>query len=537
MLGEDPVNAEAAKALDEIGIDRGDLAALSVHGPAALNELSRSNKLLAVLESGGQLRFQRIEDSRLIDLAIIVGLRRLREDCSEEKLGGAAASQLLIPYRPLVNEKLLKELELQYKQHVVAESLQNLILEHRLAASRLIVKPEYFLYDKLRRLSVTYLPIRPQIRACFEEGAGDSLRLVISGFRQALDRLVSEGVLGKVSGGYSPSERYVLEALSKSSALVRFSRELDHIFKLYLSAALSSPLEQLKEVRFDPSLFKPVKLPDPLEFVDVRTALGVQPLRVDLGIKDFIEKFYGVRRDEVRVSRVAGVLNSAYVAEFELDGSTRRVFAKKYLNWTDFKWFAAWIWSIGVKNFSLMASIRMSNEIYFVNKLMELGFNTAEILHVSWPRKLVVQKYVEGSDFVEVLERSRDAEEFRRRSFEAGRLLAEVHRRGICLGDCNPFSLLFTPDDEIFLVDLEQCSYNDLYSWDLAELLYYTSHYLKLRQVKPFASAFAEGYLTAGDPETLIQALDAKYARVLALLVSPLAPIKLKEAIMSVVRR
>jgi len=63
VLGEDPVNAEAAKALDEIGIDRGDLAALSVHGPAALNELSRSNKLLAVLESGGQLRFQRIENS------------------------------------------------------------------------------------------------------------------------------------------------------------------------------------------------------------------------------------------------------------------------------------------------------------------------------------------------------------------------------------------------------------------------------------------------------------------------------------------
>ena len=537
MPSGDPVSVEVAKALEEVGITEGDLAALSIHGPAALNDLSKPNKLLAVLENGGQLRFHGVEGSKLIDLALVVGLKQLREDCLEEKLGGAVASQLLIPYRPLANERLLRRLELEYKQHVVVESLQNLVLEHRLAASRLIVKPEYFLYDKLRRLAVTYLPIKPQIRACFEERAEDSLRIVIKGFEQVLDKLASRGILGKVSEGYSPTERYVLEVLSKSSAFVRFSRDLDHIFRLYLNAVLPSPLEQLRKIGSDPNLFKPVKLPDPLEFIDIETALGVQPLRIDLGIRDFVEKFYGVEGDRVRVSKVAGVLNSAYVAEFELNGSLKRVFAKKYLNWTDFKWFAAWIWCIGVKNFSLMASIRMSNEIYFVNKLMELGFNTAEILHVNWPRKFIIQRYVDGVNLVEALERSKDVEEFRRIAFEIGKLLAEVHRMGICLGDCNPFSFIFAPDGRIFLVDLEQCSYNDMHSWDLAELLYYTSHYLKLKQVESFASAFAEGYLTVGDPENLIEALDVKYARALALLASPLTPIKLKEAIMSVVRR
>ena len=111
MPSGDPVSVEVTKALDEVGITEGDLAALSIHGPAALNDFSKSNKLLAVLEDGGQLRFHGVEGSKLIDLVLVVGLKQLREDCLEEKLGGAVASQLLIPYRPLANERLLRRLE------------------------------------------------------------------------------------------------------------------------------------------------------------------------------------------------------------------------------------------------------------------------------------------------------------------------------------------------------------------------------------------------------------------------------------------
>jgi len=531
------LRAEVERILDDSGIADEALKTVSIHGAIAINHLGKPGQLLVTLSEERPLRARKVNGSKFIDLLITIGIKEFEKDCLREELGGAAASQLLLPYKPLTGGELLKDLEISYKRHVISESLQNLILEHRLASSRLLIKPEYFLYDKLRKLSAVYLPIRPQLKACFEEHPKESLEATLPGFEAALKEYVSKGYLRKIDGRYSPSEDYIHRILSSSPAFMKFSRELEHVFKLYLSSALSSPLESLKEFGFNLSILKPPRLPDPLEFIDVETSLGTQSLRVDLGIREFVERFYGVRNGGLRIEKIAGVLNATYLAEFRIDGSVKKIFVKKYLNWTDFKWFVAWLWSIGVKNFSVLASIRMSNEIYFVNKLMELGFNTAEILHVSWPRRLLFQKYIEGADLLDILARSKDEEEFRRRAFTVGRLLAEIHEKGICLGDCNPFSFLFTPDDRIFLVDLEQCSYDDSFSWDLAELLYYTSHYLKPEEIDMFASSLAEGYLTVGNVDNLIQALDIRYARVLAPLALPWAPVRIRGSVMRVVRR
>ncbi|RLG04215.1 MAG: hypothetical protein DRN54_01560 [Thaumarchaeota archaeon] len=536
-LPNDHLMEVAERVLKQLKVNRGELRSISAHGSVALGRGDEPYYILIVLRGKAAPRFHKFRELDHADLVITVGAREFEEDCIEERLGGATSCLLLLPYEPLIGEDFLKRMEICYKRHVISESLQNLILEHRLASNRLLIKPEYFLYDKLKKLSTIYLLIRPLMRSCFEKNPEQSLSLVLPGFELALSSLISEGILVKRKGLYSPSEKHVSSVLSKSPIFLKLSGSLEHVFRLYLNASLSSPIDSLKEMSLDLPALKPVKLPDPLEFIEMETALGPQPLKIELGVKEFVERVYGIRREKVRVRRAAGVLNSTYVAEFPLNGSSMRLFVKRYLNWTDFKWAVAWIWSIGVKNFSLLASIRMSNEIYFVNKLMELGFNTAEILHVNWSRKILFQRFIDGENFLRILMGAEDDEKIDRISQEVGELLAKVHRSGICLGDCNPFSFLFAPDGKIYLVDLEQCSYDGSYAWDLAELLYYTARYLNSDQAERFASGLAEGYLKVGDREAILQAMDLKYARVLAPLSLPRTPSELREAIMRVVKK
>ena len=530
------ISDDVFKILQELRIDARKLNAVSVHGPAALGDLENPSQLLVLFEESHPLKIYKRKGFPKIELILLIGKDELRKDCAEESIGGAAAGSFLLPYRPVLNPDILEKLDVLYKRHVIVEALQNLILEHRLASMRLLIKPEFFLYDKLKRLSIIYPPIKPYIEASFKEPSREALRIPLRGFEKALKQLEAEEMVIEKNGAWSPAEKFVLETLSKSSIYTKFSKDLEHVFKLYLNANLSSPLEPIKDLRLDLRTLKPIKIPEPSQLIEIETSLGPQPLLIDLGIKDFIERVYGVKKDEIRLKKAAGVLNAAYIAEFDLDGRTMELFIKKYLNWTDFKWIVAWLWAIGVKNFSLFASVRMSNEIYFVNKLTELGFNAAEILHVNWPRKTLFQKFINGKNLVAVLTSSTDSEEFEAKSFKVGKLLGELHRKGICMGDCNPFSFIFSPDGKVYLVDLEQCFYDESFAWDLAELLYYTCHYLDTDLVDVFGTSLVEGYLRTGETETVLEALDLKYARIFAPMTPPWIQVKVKDAIMKILK-
>ena len=522
----------AFKILEEAEISLGRVRALSIHGAAALGNFDKPSQLLVVLGGSHPFKVRRRKKPPKIDLMIFVGERELLGDCSEEELGGAVAGVFLLPYIPVIAVDLLEKVDVIYKRHVIIESLQNLILEHKLASTRLLISPEFFLFDKLKRLSAVYPLIRPYIEASFSEGLDSFLSNSLRGFSKALDLLVEEGIVIRKGDEYSPSDGFVRDVLSKKSIYTKFSEELEHVFRLYLNAGLSSPLDSIKDLGLDLRMLKPVKIPEPSERIRIETSLGPQPLFVDLGIKQFIEMAYGVKQNEIELKRVAGVLNSAYVAKFKVDGRDFKIFVKKYLDWTDFKWFAAWLWAIGVKNFSLLASIRMSNEIYFVNKLLELGFNAAEILHVNWPRKILFQKFVEGKNLVNVLTSGPDPMGLEEKSRRVGELLGRLHRHGISMGDCNPFNVIFSDGGEIYLVDLEQCTYDGSFSWDLAEILFYTCHYLDADLAERFGCSLVEGYLKEGRVDDVVEAMDLKYSRIFLPLTPPWIQARVRDAIM-----
>ncbi|HDD56853.1 MAG TPA: hypothetical protein ENG18_02400, partial [Nitrososphaeria archaeon] len=444
------------------------------------------------------------------------------------------AHSFLFPYHPIINEKLLEDLEKMYKRHVIVESLQNVILEHKLASTRLIIKPEYFLYDKLRRLTAIYPPSRRFVKEMLRTRG--EVNIVLDGFLKAIKDLVDQGILEERRGGYSPTDRFVHEVLSRKTVYDRFSDELEHFLKLYLTASFSSPLDAIKNIRFDLDVLVPVKIPDPSKMLYMETSIGPQPLAMSRGIRDFIRETYGVRPIDVKLRKVGSVFNSTYLASFKIDGREEKIFVKKYLNWTDFKWVAAWLWAIGVKNFSVLASSRMSNEIYFINKLSELGFNTAEILHINWPKKIIFQRFIDGADGLKALKNADEPRIFDDISYRMGKTLAELHEKGICIGDCNPFTFIFGSDGKIYLIDLEQCSFEDSKSWDLCELLFYTAHYLSSEEADRFSKNVVQGYLKVGEEDVVKDALDQRFLRIFV----PWTPLwiqsKIRKAVTEILR-
>ncbi|MEM3953386.1 MAG: hypothetical protein QXP74_08285, partial [Nitrososphaerota archaeon] len=141
---------------------------------------------------------------------------------------------------------------------------------------------------------------------------------------------------------------------------------------------------------------------------------------------------FNVDREKINVKRFGGILNATYLVEFYKDNEKERIFAKKYLNWSDFKWVVAWLWTLGVKNFSVLATTRMSNEIYFINKLAELGFNTAEILYVDWKEKIILQKFIEGENTVQLM-KSKGFQNVGEIAEVLGRLLANLHSKDVTI--------------------------------------------------------------------------------------------------------
>ncbi len=502
-----------------LNLRREELVSISIHGPQSthVKPFSQASRLLIVHRSGK--RRVRIIDVNLENRktsSIIIDESSFREDCVEEALGGFASHLIIFPYTPLLGEEFLREMENNYIKHVVLESLRNLIINYRLSSTFIILTPEYILYDKLKRLSVMYPLCSPIIRSLDKS----DIEHVLKKIRNVLDMMVSEDLLKNDKGGYVPSERLVEQVLKNVSPL-KGVEDLEHIFRLYVLGGRTSSLDFVRNIRIGRFIFDVPKLPDPEDFLYAKTNIGIQPMSTRLSIIEFIRDKFNVDREKINVKRFGGILNATYLVEFYKDNEKERIFAKKYLNWSDFKWVVAWLWTLGVKNFSVLATTRMSNEIYFINKLAELGFNTAEILYVDWKEKIILQKFIEGENTVQLM-KSKGFQNVGEIAEVLGRLLANLHSKDVTIGDCNPFSFIFTKSGEVYLTDLEQCSFKGLKSWDLTELIFYTIRYLPPDKIEEFSRTLTKSYIEeGGDIEDVKESIQQKYTRLLL----PLTPL------------
>lgn len=470
------------------------LEGLRVRGVVEAVFRTRSGQLYVIVSRSGKA-FVRGDGGK----TYVIGLEALLEDIAQNSYAEMLAHKLLIPHEPLKGQQLLEQLQKTYRKEVVQQLVRDLVAEHKLAAANLIIQPEYFLYEKLRRLSELTPFFGPGLAECLTD-----IEWQLAGFGQAAEELVEAGFLTKRGGGYSPSTETVTR-YSKTTAIPL----VEQLKKLNI----------LRASKVFINLFEPTglgasrpQIPDPEQYLHIQTARGPQPLVKQLGIEEFVAEHYG---GGARVRRIGGLFNSTYLIEF---GGTR-LLAKRYLSWTDVKWVAARIWTAWVKDFSIDPATRMAKEIYFTEALRANGFNTPETVHVNWEGKILYRTYVEGSSLLEAwLGGSGDRAGF---AGEVGLLLARIHEKGFRIGDCKPECFIKSPDGRIYVMDVEQASYDGDPAWDLMELILYPGHYLDASDAAQLAEAVVKGYLEAGRPETVRKALKPSYVRTMALWTPP----------------
>jgi tRNA A-37 threonylcarbamoyl transferase component Bud32 len=261
------------------------------------------------------------------------------------------------------------------------------------------------------------------------------------------------------------------------------------------------------------------------------TPLGLVPLSDKTTIEEFVRKTVpGASASEVKTKEIGGVLNSVYLLTILKDHEQQRVVVKKFKDWVGFKWFPLALWAIGTKSFAVLGQSRLERE-YAINQFLQSqGLAVPKILYISPRESLIFQEFVEGENLTEVMKRvmakGQEAGKELELIREAGKRIAEVHRLGVALGDCKPENLIFANNGKLYFVDLEQASRDGNQTWDVAEFLYYSGHY-----VPPLASAnlaeliaktFIDGYLEAGGKrENIKKAASPRYTKVFSIFTQP----------------
>lgn len=527
-IPEERLNLLAKTALDASRsvFKEGDVSCVCVYGSQLSGYSSKGSDLdvlCTVRNFQEGIKYYYLRDFEPTVALLAVDENAMREDVTKGALGEFVAGRLLTPFYPVVGTELLEEFDKTYKKNVVLELCDNLILEYKMAASELLIRPEYFLFEKLRRRASIYPPARYSYSKIFSgHNMRANMEVCMKGFHAALAELESEGLLLRDGDYYRLSSKLVLSTINRVSAFNRRLYDFERMFKMYLVhgyAGRFNPRIIAEELysKIRRSLFSKSEygLPDPEEYVFIETAIGKQPLKERSDIVDFVKQVYNVDREHISIRKVGRTLNSTYVVTIRLRGSEEKIFVKKYLNWTDLKWVVARIWTIGVKNFSVVAENRLSNEVYFVNKLAQLGFKTADIYHVNWKRKMLFQKFIEGQDVLQIWMSEVGRSLQQRAAFMAGRELARVHQHDITLGDCKPENFIISGDD-VYITDLEQASFGGDKAWDLTEVMLYIGHYLDANRSAEYARSLLSGYLSVGDRNVLKEVLKSKYASLLS---------------------
>jgi Kae1-associated kinase Bud32 len=253
--------------------------------------------------------------------------------------------------------------------------------------------------------------------------------------------------------------------------------------------------------------------------------------RVD--IEAFVrDKLLNGKQGTIKRENLGGFLNDVFLIKAESGSEEKRVLVKRFKDWSGFKWFPLNLWVLGTRTFAVLGKARLERECAISELLRNAGFNVPKVLHVNHNERLVFMEYVEGENLSNAIKRianpssdedtSRDLDKLTR----VGELLARVHSLNVALGDTKPENVIVDPNDNLYLLDFEQASHGGDKSWDIAEFLYYSGHYLpplhSNGKAKTIANAFINGYLAAGGNVNVVQkAGTRKYTRIFSFFTAP----------------
>lgn len=492
--------------------------------------------LLVIDDYVDSLRYhtRKLNDNRVRILAADKSLVEL--DARKGAMGEFIVERLLTPYHSIQNGELLRSIEVDAKERILREELRELVLEYGEMARELSIQEEYLMLARIRKRARVFLPAARTCALLLKPSVRDSnLKNMAPGYHDAIGRLVDERILRKEGSAYALEDSFIDRSLSgkpvkRAINIVEAGRRTLQAYLAHGMAAYLTPDILTKELAswLEQGLLSDVEtagLEDPKRYLFLKTATGQTSLAERFSIESFASKFRpGV---VVTVSPLGNVLNEVYL----ISAGNEKLVAKKFTEWHSFKWFTLGLVSLGTPLFSVSGRARLENE-YATNRLLsKSGVRVPEILHISVPDRVLVERHVEGSSLVKLVKEAVAAKSMSEKDLtvasKVGSTLARVHALGVAIGDSKPENFHRGTDDEVYLLDLEQARKSGDRSWDLAEFLYYSGHYVFTGVpsvgFKEYINAFIEGYGKHGDERVLKKAASVRYGRVFSLWTSPLA--------------
>ena len=454
-------------------------------------------------------------------------------------LGEAVAGKLIFPHSTLYGEDYLHQKEVMLKKRLILELLENLASSFPELTHRIQIEPKYFLYEVLSN-RIRLSPLLAYDVSNLMNGFLLNEAEFLKSYNEALQQLEVEGKIYFLDDYVKISEKILKQCqdprvkiinLSKNAPRRIFSSifgtfpQIINIFSQNTEAFLKT-----QKLNWRKQLDQPYLSVNPQKYVFFQTSTGLVSLSDKVDIKGFAQKMLSNPGEDIEVEPLGGMLNDVYLINVRGSGTSKKVLAKRFKDWSGFKWFPLTVWSLGKRPFAISAQARLSKECAISEFLYIEGFKVPKILHISNAERLVFMDYIEGENLTQAIKRIATATG--NQTFEqeldtlskAGEILAKVHSHNIVLGDTKPENMLVKPDGTIFMIDFEQAvqDVDGDKAWDVAVFLYYAGHFLQPlygnAKAELIAKAFIDGYLKAGgDIKVINKAGLPKYTRVFSI--------------------
>ncbi len=457
-------------------------------------------------------------------------------------LGEAIASKLIFPHFTLCGNDYLHKKEVNLKKRLILELLENLALSFPELAPRIQIKPQYFMYEVLLN-RIRVFPLLAynlsNLMSCLVQNEPEAL----GSYNEALLQLETEGKINFSEGYVTIPKKFIAECQDPRIKIVNLTKNAPRtlftsffgVFPQLMNIVSHNTEAFLKtqkinwRIQPDPTC----RFIDPQKYVYFPTSEGLVPLSDKIDIKDFAQKMVlKGQNEDINVEPVGGMLNDVYLISAHANGIETKVLAKRFKDWSGFKWFPLTLWSFGARSFAVSGQARLAKECATSEFLRSEGFNVPKILHVSNAERLIFMEYIEGENLSQAIKRIATATNQEAIEVElakisrVGEILAQVHSRNIALGDTKPENMLVKRDGAIYLIDFEQATEDGDKAWDVAVFLYYCGHYLQPfysnGKAESIAKAFINGYLKAGgNVDDIKKAGSSKYTRVFSVFTMP----------------
>lgn len=459
-------------------------------------------------------------------------------DIDRGLLGEAIASKLVFPYHPFEGGTYLHGREMELKQRLIVELLENIVINFPELIQRLQIQPKYFMYEVFSS-RIRVFPLLNYEIADLTNCLLQNEQQILSGYNTALKQLEAEGKIRQQDGYISVTQKFINTCKNPKKRIVNLAKNMPRT----LFTSIFGVVPQLMSVvtQNTETFLKTQKISwlrqqdqacyfiDPQKYVFFPTAEGLVSLSDKIDIKGYAQRL--VLKDpslEVEVEPIGGMLNDVYL----IKAGEKKVLAKRFKDWSGFKWFPLSLWSFGARSFAVAGQARLAKECAISEVLHSNGFNVPRLYHVSNAERLVFMEFIEGENLAKIIKNyGLLADEVvevdvLRTITRVGETMARVHNHNVVLGDTKPDNVLIKPDGTIFLIDFEQAQQGGDNTWDIAVFLYYCGHYLQPfdsnLKAEAIANAFITGYLQGGGKiEDIRKAGSPKYTRVFSIFTMP----------------